>query len=178
MTLKELFTTYWSQFTLILLGLGYLIKYVLDLVFKKREINFSIIQNRRLDSINQFLARYAKVESMWFGLSIYPILRGEVKADEIDNIIFSTIDEFKGSVFEVKLYISEEENDRFELLYNNMMLINKKLHSLYMKITFTGEKATKVSDEVYEFTSFRDEILKKNILIIDEICKVLKNSYK
>jgi len=178
MTLKELFTTYWSQFTLILLGLGYLIKYVLDLVFKKREINFTIIQNRKLDSINKFFSRYAKVESMWLDLAVYPILRGEVKADEIDIIIFSSINDFKSSVFEVKIYTNDEENEKYDLLYENMMLINKKLNSLYMKTTFSGIKPTKVSDEVNEFSEFRDNLLKKNSLIIGDICKELKKTYK
>jgi hypothetical protein len=178
MTLKELFTTYWSQFTLILLGLGYLIKYVLDLIFKKREINFTILQNRKLDSINKFFSRYAKVESMWLDLAIYPILRGEVKADEIDIIIFSSINEFKSSVFEVKIYTNDEENEKYDLLYENMMLINKKLNSLYMKTTFSGIKPTKVSDEVNVFSEFRDTVLKKNLLIISDICKELKKTYK
>jgi len=178
MTLKDLFTTYWSQVTLLLLAFGYLIKYILDLVFKKREINFSIIQNRRLDSINKFFSRYAKVESMWLDLSVYPILRGEVKADEIDIIIFSSINDFKSSVFEVKIYTNDEENKKYDLLYENMMMINKKLNSLYVKTTYSGVKPTKVSDEVNEFSEFRDNVLKKNSLIIGDICKDLKKTYK
>lgn len=178
MTLKEILTTYWSQFTLLLLGLGYLIKYILDLVFKKREINFTILQNRKLDSINKFFSRYAKVESMWLDLAVYPILRGEVKAEEIDIIIFSSINDFKSSVFEVKIYTKNEENEKYDQLYENMMLINKKLNSLYKETTFSGIKPTKVSDEVNEFSEFRDNILKKNLIIIGDICKDLKKTYK
>lgn len=178
MTLTDLFTTYWSQVTLLLLAFGYLTKYILDLVFKKREINFSIIQNRKLDSINKFFSRYAKVESMWLDLAIYPILRGEIKADEIDIIIFSSINDFKSSVFEVKIFTNDEENKKYDLLYENVMMINKKLNSLYVKTTFSGVKNTKVSDEVYEFSEFRDNILKKNLLIIRDICKDLKKTYK
>jgi len=177
MQLKDLFTTYWSQITLLLFTFGYLIKYTLDLVFKKREINFSIIQNRRLDAINNFFTKYVKVESMWLGLSIYPILREDIKATEIDNIIFRAIDDFKSSVFETKLYLYKNEQNNFELLYDNMMLINKKLYSLYLDSTFSGEKLQKVSDKVYEFTSYRDEILRKNLIVINEIGIVVRKSY-
>lgn len=178
MTIKELFTTYWSQFTLLLLACGYLIKYILDLIFKKREINFSIIQNRKLDSINKFFSRYTKVESMWLDLAVYPILRGDVKADKIDIIIFSSINEFKSSVFEVKIYTNDEENKKYDLLFENIMLINQKLNSLYRETTISGVKPNSVSDEVTEFSEFRDDILKKNSLIIGEICRDLKKTYK
>jgi len=178
MTIKEIFTTYWSQFTLLFLALGYLIKYILDLISKKREINFSIYQNRKLDSINKFFLNYAKVENMWFDLALYPILRGEINAYQIDKIIFGSINELKSSILEIKLFLTIEESKNFELLYERMMNISQKLKKLYEKTTFTGVKPIQVSDEVYEFSTFRDEILKNNEIVLNEIYTLFKKSYK
>ena len=44
MNIADLFTTYWSQMTLILLGVGYFFKRWFDNKSKKIEINHSIYQ--------------------------------------------------------------------------------------------------------------------------------------
>lgn len=178
MTIKELFTTYWSQFTLLLLTFGYLIKYVFDFISKKKEINFSIYQNRKLESINKFFLNYARVENMWLDLSVYPILKGELNAYKIDEIIFGPINELRSSTFEIKLFSNDDESKNFVLLYESMMSINQKLRELYNKTTFTGVKPLKVSDEVYEFNTFRDSIFKKNEELLNEIYILFKKSYK
>lgn len=54
MTLEQIFTTYWSQTTLILFGIGFLIKSSIDLSSKKTEINHNLFQQKKLESINSF----------------------------------------------------------------------------------------------------------------------------
>jgi hypothetical protein len=73
MELKDIFTTYWSQVTLILLAVGYLIKRGLDIKSKKTEINHSLFQQNRISSVKTFFSKYAKTELMWNQLAIYEI---------------------------------------------------------------------------------------------------------
>ena len=55
MELKELFTTYWSQITLLLIGISYFIKRGFDIKTRKIEINHSLYQQNRLSTVNRFL---------------------------------------------------------------------------------------------------------------------------
>lgn len=83
MTLKDLFTTYWSQVTLILLAIGYLLKRLLNNKSRKMEINHSLYQQNRILTLKSYFSNYAKAELMWQQLSIYEILEHKMTAKEI-----------------------------------------------------------------------------------------------
>lgn len=91
MELKDILTTYWSQITLLLVGIGYLIKRGLDIKSKKLEINHSLFQQNRLYAINRFFESYAKVELMWNQIAIYDIISQKLSPMEIDLLVFPTL---------------------------------------------------------------------------------------
>jgi hypothetical protein len=62
MTIEKLFTEYWSQFTLLLIGFGYFIKRIFDNISKRQEINHSLFQQKKLEVANSFFSTYAKAE--------------------------------------------------------------------------------------------------------------------
>ncbi len=64
MKIEELFTTYWSQVTLLIIGIGYFIKRIFDQKSKKLEINHSLFQQNRINAVSKFLSTYAKTELM------------------------------------------------------------------------------------------------------------------
>lgn len=84
--------------TLIFLGIGYLIKRILELTSRKKEINHNLFQDKKLDAVNSFFRAYAEVQQMWHGIAIHDILRGKIESKEIDIIVSPEINKLQSTV--------------------------------------------------------------------------------
>lgn len=90
MKLIELFTTYLSQLTLVLLAISYFIKRLFDNKSKKLEITYSLFQQNKIIAINNFFANYIKVEFLWNQLSHREALSYKITAKRIRHIDSAT----------------------------------------------------------------------------------------
>jgi hypothetical protein len=173
MLIKELFTTYWSQVTLILLALGYVIKRILDSKSKKIEINHSLFQQNRITTVNRYFAKYAAVELMWNHIDIFEILTHKLDAKEIDDIIFPPINDLKGILLELRIYFDKDDYKLFEDLTNRLISINGKLKNLYF-----NSIPNNIVLENNEFDFFKTDVLKKNNELMNQLCQRIRETFK
>jgi len=174
MKIEEIFTTYWSQVTLLIIGIGYFIKRIFDQKSKKLEINHSLFQQNRINAVSKFLSTYAKTELMWREVAIYKILSKELKADQIDNIIWPPLREMKMSVLELKIYFEGDTHNGFEKLLEGFLSINSKLIDLYSE----KNEDLLLIQKSNEFHSFKDKTLIKNEELLTNLCKEIRKIYK
>jgi hypothetical protein len=174
MTIKELLTTYWSQVTLLLLAIGYLLKRLLDLKSKKTEINHSLFQQNRLMAIKSYFSSYSKVELMWNQLAVFEIFDRKLTAKEIDAIIFPYLNTLQEVTLELKLYLEDDIHKYYERLTTGMISINTNLQKLWSFLN--SEESTVV--KVNNYTYYKDEVLRNNKTIMDELCMKVKDLYK
>ena len=174
MTLKEIFTTYWSQVTLLLLAIGYLLKRILDIRSKKTEINHTLFQQNRINSVKNYFSKYAKAELMWHQLSVHEILEKKLSTKEIDKIIFPTLNELQEITIELKIYFDNDFQQLFEQLTSGILSINGRLNKLYFNSDPKMNPMIKGNDYYY----FKEEILTKNKALMDELCHKIKDIYK
>jgi len=172
-TTKELLTTYWSQLTLIVLGLGYLIKRALDLRTKKLEINHSLFQQKRLESVNNFFTSYARTEQMWIDLAIYDILNGRLEAKEIDDIIYPHINELKRNLLELQIYFEENDHKHFAQILADTKAINSALKKIYFDV---NSNAT-VTDKSNVFQFAKDEKTAQNEKIFRNLSVLIRKTF-
>jgi hypothetical protein len=172
-TLKEFLTTYWSQTTLILIGVGYLIQRTLNLKAKKLEINHGLFQQKRLESVNDFFSSYAKTEQMWIHLAIYDILNNRLDAKEIDNIIFPHINELQKDVLKLQIYFDENDHKLFREILQNIKDINSTLMEVYFD--FDPEQNTTLKSNA--FTSTRNKKLNENEILFRKLSLILKRTF-
>ena len=174
MTIEQLFTTYWSQLTLILLGIGYFIKRILDNISKKREINHSLFQQKRLESVNSFYSIYAKSERMWVHIRIHEIVQNKISPTDLDETIFPLLNDLKRNLLELQIYFDDVEHARFKNIYDNLNLINRKLSDIYFD--FDQNKTNTQKSNSFQF--YRDDVLEKNELILKKISTNLKKTFQ
>jgi hypothetical protein len=172
--LEKIFTTYWSQVTLILVGLGYFIKRLFDNNSKKQEINHSLFQNKKLEAVNSFFSTYAKSKQMWTHIKIYQILRNEFSPSEIDAMIFPTLNELNKNVIELQIYFDERSHKEFEDIFINMQQINNKLSELY----FDYDENISDTNKSTDFSIYKRNLLEQNEYILKQITKKLKQSFQ
>jgi len=173
-SLKELLTTYFSQLTLILAALGYMLKRVFDTISKKTEINHNLFQQKRLESVNNFFKTYAQTEQMWNSISTWDILEHKIPAKEMDSIIFPHINELKRNVLELQIYFDDKEHKSFVDILDNVNSINSKLSKVYFD--YNPEKT--YIDKSNEFLDHKFQKLKDNKNIFREISLTLKKMFK
>jgi len=148
MTGKELFTTYGSFMTLILVGLGYFIKRYYDLKSKKHETSYSFFQQNKLSAIIKFFDNYSKVERMWHHFPIYRVLSKEMNADQIDELIWPFLNSIKVSISELTIYLNEEEIKPFCEINDNLLKINGYIIQVYSEYN-SDEKSVSLANQFH-----------------------------
>ena len=174
MKIEQLFTTYWSQVTLLLIGFGYFVKRIFDQKSKKLEINHSLFQENRITAISNFLSTYAKTELMWREIAIYKILSNTLDANKIDSIIWPPLNEMKKSVLELKIYFEGETHLNFEKMLDGFLSINTRLSSLY----FEDNSDLTLRQKSNNFHSFKENKIKENDALLTAMCKEIRTIYK
>ena len=173
LTLKEVLTIYWSQLTFLLLGLGIIIKIILDFISKKKEINHSLFQEKKLQAVNNFFEHLSKIEQHWIELPIFEILRKEIKPKELDDIQFPLISHLKQSILELQIYFKEKEHQKFKEILENTFEIRRTLSDVYLNYS-PGEKTVERSNN---FLLKREQIGEKNQEIIKLITRSIRNGF-
>jgi hypothetical protein len=163
--LKEIFTTYWSQMTLILLAVGYLIKRIFDDRSKKAEINHSLYQQNRITALTNFFRNYAAVELMWKQIHIWAIVQNRHSAEEIDKYIWPSINSLKTSVIELKLYFEKKDYDLFELILENVLQVNQEMSLIF----FSSNSDETLVQRTNNFIFYRDDMFRTNNEILNNI---------
>jgi hypothetical protein len=177
MTVKDLLTIYWSQVTLILLAIGFLIKRLLDIKSKKTEINHSLFQQNRLIAVKNYFSIYAKTELMWQQLSIYEILEHKFPAKEIDKMIFPSLNALQEITYELKLYFEEDCQKYFDKLTNGVQSINGRLIQLYSNLNVNVTSMT-TTQKVIDYDGFKENVFTGNKVLMNELCMKIKDLYK
>lgn len=173
MSLKELLTDYWSQLTFLLLGIGIIIKIILDFISKKKEINHSIFQEKKLQAVNNFFRHYSKIEQHWIELPIYEIIRHEIKPKQLDDIEVPLISNLKQSILELQIYFKESEHNKFREVLENTFEVKRTLSDVYLNYS-PSEKSIERSNN---FLFKRDQISVKNHELIKEITRSVRNGF-
>ncbi len=173
MTITDLLTTYWSQLTLLLLGTGYFIKRLFDLKSRKKEINHSLFQQNRINSLNSFFSVYAKTELIWTDLAIYEILKHEISAKELDNLVGPTINDLKMNILQLQIYFEYKDYKHFTDIYDNILEIKGKLGELY----FDFVEDTNITSKSNEYQFFYKEKLKDNNKILLQISLITRRIF-
>jgi hypothetical protein len=174
MEFKELFTTYWSQVTLLLIGIGYFIKRGFDIKTRKIEVNHSLYQQNRLSTVNRFFENYAKAEMMWNQIAIYDILSRKFAPKEIDKLIFPTLNELDKNLLELMIYFDESDYSKFKSLVSNIKSINHKLSELYFDYDANKTNTNKSND----LELIKIKVYRENKKILNDLNKVMKNIYR
>lgn len=174
MELKELFTTYWSQITLLLFGISYFIKRGFDIKSKKVEINHSLYQEHRLSVVNRFFENYAKAKLMWNQIAIYDILSRKFEPKKIDKLIFPTLNELEKNLLELMIYFDESDYKKFKILVYNVKSINRKLNELY----FDYDPKITDTNKANDFELIKMKAYQENERILIDLNNVMKKTYK
>lgn len=169
MSTEDLLTTYWSQLTLFLLGIGYIVKKFFDTIFFKKESNYKLFQQNKIDSLNRFFTNYSKTEQMWTSIAIWDILSYKLSAKKIDEIILPLMNELKSSELELMIYFEDKEHEYFRQIVKNIEAINDKLSEVY----FDFDEDKSIIQKSNNFQGFRDIIFSKNTKIFKEIIKTI-----
>ena len=168
--LEKIFTEYWSQTTLLLAFFGYFGKRVFDNISKKREINHSLFQEKRLIAVNKFYIAYSEHTQMWFSLVISDILRQRTEPKELDSIIYPSLNKLKSVIKELQIYFNTKDFELFEQVLNNCLDINQKL----MEVYFNSTAEEKYIVRSNTFLELREKKLKNNEQIFVKISKRVK----
>ncbi len=172
--LKELLTTYWSQVTLLLLGIAFFIKRLFDNKSKKVEINHSLFQQNKIDTVNNYFKNYARVELMWRQIQTWKIFSREVSTVEMDNIIWPPLNDLKQSILELKLYFDDDIHTHFNEILENFLSINSEL----MDIHFGDNEGLNAIKKSNRFSVFKDKAIRRNGEILGIISKKFRQSFK
>lgn len=171
-TLKEILTTYWSQVTLLILGVAYFMKNLIDLKSKKTELNHNLFQERKLNALNSFFKSYSSIYLMWYNFTPYSVINGRYNLDDLDDMIFTKLNELNTIVLELKIYFNKKNHQEFEYILASMYNIN----ALLKKIVFTDNSENR-KQLIDDFEKYKKEVFELNQKTISTICENIKKNF-
>jgi hypothetical protein len=111
---------------------------------------------------------------MWHQLPIYQIFKREIKATEIDRIIWPPLNALQASILELKIYFDGNDYKTFELIYDNFLKINRVVGINYSDFDRERNEVHKAND----FEDIRLKIAKENSVLIDQVGVLVRNTFK
>lgn len=148
--------SYWAQISFALAFGIYFIKETRSFFYKKKEINHSLYQQKKIEAIDQYIRDYSDCKKAFRELYIYGIFCGEVPAKEVD-IALEPLNRLESSSRFLILYLDDELYSRFEKITNGVLSLSTKLSILKSNSTC---KDNPIELDVM-FTKFRCEVNKE-----------------
>jgi len=179
MKFTDLLTTYWSQVTLVLLGIGYFIKLGFSNKSKKIEINHSLFQQNRIETINRFFESYSESVNMWKEISLERIFpddyysKNKYTITDMDNMTRPILNQLDINLLQLKVYFEEKYYKHFENIVNNNKLLYKNVLDLYFNTDGIKSTTTKMN----KFHTYKETTFKKNNDIISSLTIEIKNLF-
>ena len=177
MNWKELLTTYGtitgSIATLILLGIGYLIRRHYDLKSKKIELNYSFFQEKKLSAINRFFDKYTPTERMWHHFPIYKLLNKTLNETQIDEMVWPLQNALNSSLLELNIYLNEEEMEPFKIINDNIYEMYNFILKIYTD-EFSDVKKVHIGNE---FATIQRKALRECDRLLKKIGKNIRGEF-
>ena len=170
----KIISTYWSQITILLLALGYLLKLYLNYLTKKKEINHSLFQKMMMDSVYAFYNSYSQIEELWRDLPLLRIKDGQYSPKELDDMIFPFLNDIKNRSVQLRLFFEVNEIKLFEKIVSNFYVINSKVSEIYMNHQ-TGVNYINAS---VDYENLKDQITTDNSILINQISAMIRKKFK
>lgn len=173
-TIKLILSDYWAQISFILLGLGYLIKTIISIIYKKKEINMAIFQKGKIDAIKYYLEVYSETKSIINSLPEFEIYQKNIQSKEIDNIITPMLLNLDRANNGIKIYFESKISEYFNQIAENIRQINDKLCDIYFDIKINYNTTQKGID----FLALKTKYLNENEVILEQVLQIIRKQYK
>ena len=165
MTLEQLLKDYWAQLTLVLAGVGYLVRKGQEERARKREINHEQFQQNRITALNDYLGCYSRVAAMWKMLTVSDAVNRRISPKELDAFILPSLHDFKRATLMMGIYFKGGDLSAIKQVYDNMAAINNTL----MQIYFDYDTETKGIARANEFEFKKEAMVRDSEQLLEHL---------
>jgi hypothetical protein len=169
-----LFTKYGTYVTLFFGVIAYFIKRAYDYKSKKIEINHSIFQQHRIDSVNRFFINYNAAKAMWRELPHYDVIENVTSAKDLDNKVQPVMRDLRLSMLELRFYFEPKTYALFEEIENGLNKIYNTVGTLRGDY---GKRENKIA-RGNKLSFSMDENFRANDKLIGQLCDLIRENYK
>ncbi|MFZ4861400.1 hypothetical protein ACL9RF_04385 [Sphingobacterium sp. Mn56C] len=125
---------YWSQIAVIITilvgGIGYLLKIGFDWDLKKREIKYSMILTKRTTALENFISNTNGYQTFFNNLPYYNVGRQEIEPIKIDEMVDKYKTPFYRSYGAFNIFAEVKDKSTIKEVYNLLLDNNKHLNKL------------------------------------------------
>lgn len=171
-TWKTILSEYWSQLSFLLLGIGYIIKVILESINKRKEIAYSFFQQNKLNAVNSYLSAYSEVLSMIRNLPEFDIYSNYITADGIDAYVQPSLSKLNAATNETHIYFEDKQYLIFMRITENIEAMNSKMIELHADKRPNYNHTQKHTD----FWEIKNNRLDENEKLIEKVLKDIRNN--
>jgi hypothetical protein len=161
----------WSQFSFLLLGIGYIVKVILATIYKKKEMRYSLFYQQKIDTAKKCIKAYFDAKYLFYEIPYRDIIANKLPASDIDNMIQPTLTNVRVLFEQILLFYDKEIYEKFEAIKNNLLKVNAKLLELYL-----SDVQMNILNKTNAFLLCRDKIFYENDLKIQELMNEIRKS--
>lgn len=166
---------YWAQISFVAISIGYLYKEAHAFYLKKKEINHSLFQKRKLDSIDEYIKACVKYKQAVSNASLYLILIGSTPIEDLDNTLTVSINGVRSANGMMELYFDKNIFSKFQKITNELNSIDYQIYRITSRSN-RKENAAVYSNEFEVFKIEKYKIIES--LISDALCDIRESMTK
>lgn len=167
--MKELITDYWAQISLMTIGAGYFIKIILDYLTKRKEINHSLFQQNRIDTLKEFLTSYSETLVMLNSVPITDIASKKIPIEKTNEILLEPLSRLEAVTVTLGLFLDKSSHKEISRVPENINQIAIDIKMLY---TFKLDENT--PNRINSIIHRRMRLTEDNNIIITKIIQDAK----
>lgn len=173
--IMEVIMQYWSQFILVFIGLGYLIRKIIDWNIKKTEIKYSSLQIERTNAIKEFYKTFILLQLDFNEYLLYSKLKKKDMVNEKIEQMNLNWSKFFMSFSLLKLFIDEKYKDTFENIYSTLQHLHNEIDCFYIEIETNDLTQEQIN---VKFNNIANEKIGKELYsVINEIEKIIRSNF-
>jgi len=135
MNYKDILTTYFSQFLVLVGAIGtlvfYFIKRSYDLSSKKVEIKLNLFFENKLLAVKEYISCYKILEQKYSDTSYHKVVKHVYTVNEMDEMFRPSINNLHSAYSNLFLYFNKNELETFEKLHSSAIAMHATFSKFY-----------------------------------------------
>lgn len=132
---------YWDRIILLSGIIGFFVREMYKLQLKKEEIKFSMILDKTINSINDYLYAYNSFKKQMCDIS-FEVFEGTITGRELDQITNSYLDKLKQQDISLRLLLSKDSYINYHKITEECIILKDSLSNILSYKSLNNDKAS------------------------------------
>lgn len=165
---------YWDRIILLSGIIGFFIREIYKLYLKKEEINFSLYQKNKINSIYEYIDAYNDFKQSICDLP-FNVFSGKINGSELDSITTYLLDKMKKKDLMLRIFLDDQLYIKFKQITDESILLVSHLSTILKHKELTNDKYQEAINKNITYFKYKEKYQNKVDAFLSEAIKTVQD---